>query len=310
MTMRKPIFAMLLVLILLLNGCSDVSTAPTENNKSELVTETEAVDEAESTEVIFSSESNESEAPEMDTELETKAEVTESELVQSETPKQTETAKQAEQPKEEEPAKQVEVQSPAEAMPQETVTPEFPSETTNQPVTTPSDTNQPEVGETTPIEPTATETPVATESDCDAVADKVVEYLNSYRSSPAEKLTGLTGFAKYRSGQLVSNFAHDTADQRAAATALQYGTYIDPTLYGIGGDPYYEVAGMEAIAHGSYIGSVDEIAENFALQVYNSGSHWSYVGSGDYPYMGVGVSYRNGTWYCCIMVTRENTDTN
>lgn len=307
MTMRKSIFAILLVLIMLLCGCSDVSTAPTENN--ELVTETEAA-EAESTEDSSFSESKESEAPEMDTELETKATVTECEPVQSEIPKQAEPLEQTEQPEQAEEVQQREIPIPAAATPQETVTPEAPPETTSQPAATPTDTAQPEVEETTPIEPTATETPIATESDCDTVADKVAEYLNSYRSSPAEKLTGLTGFAKYRSGQLVSNFAHDTTDQRAAATALQYGTYIDPTLYGIEGAPYYEVAGMEAIACGSYIGSVNEIAEKFALQIYNSGSHWSYVGSGDYHYMGVGVAYRNGTWYCCIMVTRENTDTN
>lgn len=310
MTMRKSIFIMLLVLITLLSGCSDVSTAPTENDDNELVTETEVTAETESTGSSSFSESKESEAPEMDTELETKAEVIECEPIQSENPKQAEPLEQTERPEQVEEVQQKEVPTPAVATPRETVTPETPPETTSQPAATPTDTAQPEVEETTPIEPTATETPTATESDCDAVADKVAEYLNSYRSSPAEKLTGLTGFAKYRSGQLVSNFAHDTADQRAAATALQYGTYIDPTLYGIEGDPYYEVAGMEAIAYGSYIGSVNEIAEKFALQIYNSGSHWSYVGSGDYHYMGVGVAYRNGTWYCCIMVTRENTDTN
>ena len=38
--MRKSMFAALLVLIMLLSGCSDVSTAPTRNDKSELVTKT------------------------------------------------------------------------------------------------------------------------------------------------------------------------------------------------------------------------------------------------------------------------------
>lgn len=37
--MRKSMFAALLVLIMLLCGCSDVSTAPTRNYESELVTE-------------------------------------------------------------------------------------------------------------------------------------------------------------------------------------------------------------------------------------------------------------------------------
>lgn len=94
--MRKSMFAALLVLIMLLSGCSDVSTAPTRNDESELATETEAAAEAESTESISSSESNERYAPETDVALETAAEVTEREPVQNETVKQTEPAKQSE----------------------------------------------------------------------------------------------------------------------------------------------------------------------------------------------------------------------
>ena len=60
--MRKSMFAALLVLIMMLGGCSDVSTAPTRNDENELVTETEAAAEAESTKSIYSSESNESKA--------------------------------------------------------------------------------------------------------------------------------------------------------------------------------------------------------------------------------------------------------
>ena len=94
--MRKSMFAALLVLIMLLGGCSDVSTAPTRNDESELVTETEAAAEAESTKSIYSSESNESKVPEAVAALETAAEVTEREPVQSETVRQTEPAKQSE----------------------------------------------------------------------------------------------------------------------------------------------------------------------------------------------------------------------
>lgn len=94
--MRKSIFAALLVLIMLLGGCSDVSTAPTRNDESELVTETEAAAKAESTKSIYSSESNESKVPEAVAALETAAEVTEREPVQSETVRQTEPAKQSE----------------------------------------------------------------------------------------------------------------------------------------------------------------------------------------------------------------------
>ena len=90
--MKKSIFAVLLALIMLLGGCSNVSTAPTRNYESELVTETEA----ESTESVSSSESNESKAPETSAALETAAEVTECEPVQSETVKQTEPVKRIE----------------------------------------------------------------------------------------------------------------------------------------------------------------------------------------------------------------------
>ena len=94
--MRKSMFAALLVLIMMLGGCSDVSTAPTRNDESELVTETEAAAEAESTKSIYSSESNESQAPKTSATLETAAKVTEREPVQSETVRQTEPVKQSE----------------------------------------------------------------------------------------------------------------------------------------------------------------------------------------------------------------------
>lgn len=94
--MRKSMFAALLVLIMLLSGCSDVSTAPTRNDENELVTETEVAAEVESTKSIYSSESNERKAPETGAALEAAAEVAEREPVQSETVKQTEPAKQIE----------------------------------------------------------------------------------------------------------------------------------------------------------------------------------------------------------------------
>lgn len=94
--MRKSMFAALFVLIMLLCGCSDVSTAPTRNDESELVVETETAAEAERTKSVSSSESNESEAPETGAALETAAEVTEREPVQSETVRQTEPVKRIE----------------------------------------------------------------------------------------------------------------------------------------------------------------------------------------------------------------------
>jgi len=154
------------------------------------------------------------------------------------------------------------------------------------------------------------EVPKETANDSVAVANKVIEYINSFRSSPATKLPGLTKYAEYRSKQLIRKFAHDTADERAAATALQYGSYIDPTLYGMTGEPYYVAGAREAIAKGGYVGTVDEVAQRLATLVKNSAGHWAYVGSNEYPYIAVGVTYESGMWYCDIAMARENTDNN
>ena len=87
--------------------------------------------------------------------------------------------------------------------------------------------------ETEPAEPPSESAKAyAGAEDARAVADKVLEYINSFRTSPAVKLPGLTSYAEYRSRQLIRNFAHDTNDERAAATALQYGEYVDPSVYG------------------------------------------------------------------------------
>ena len=121
--MRKSIFAALLVLIMLLCGCSEVSTAPTRNDESELVTETEAAAKAESAKSIYFSESNERNASETGAALETAAEVTEREPVQSETVKQTE------------PVKRIETETPATKTPTENNNPppaETPTQTTSE----------------------------------------------------------------------------------------------------------------------------------------------------------------------------------
>lgn len=170
---------------------------------------------------------------------------------------------------------------------------------------TPEQPKQETPAQNTPTVPT---TPNATANDNKAVADKVLEYINGYRSTPATKLPGLTTYAEYRSRQLIRNFAHDTFDERAAATALQYGTYVDPTLYGIAGEPYYAAGAREAIAKAGYAGSIDYVAKSIADLVKNSAGHWAYVGSSEYSYIAVGVTYESGMWYCDIAVARENTD--
>lgn len=161
-------------------------------------------------------------------------------------------------------------------------------------------------------EPTEPEVSKATAADVQAIAAKMVEYLNAYRleqgSPAATVLPGLTQYAEYRSRQLVSNFAHDTADERAAATALEYGSYVDPALFGMTGDPYYTANAREAIAKTDFGGSVEDVAAYLARMTRNSSSHWSYVGGAGYTYIGVGITYENGVWYCDIAVTSKNTD--
>lgn len=157
----------------------------------------------------------------------------------------------------------------------------------------------------------ATEQPTVEKAgaeDCEAIADKIIEYINSYRETPATKLPGLTVYAQYRSRQLVSNFAHDNTDERAAATTLEYGNYIDSSVYGIEGEPYYVSGAREAIAAGGYVGDIDYVAQQIALLVKGSQNHWCYVGNSEYPYIAVGVTYESGMWYCDIAMAMENTD--
>ena len=147
----------------------------------------------------------------------------------------------------------------------------------------------------------------------DLVAQKVAEYINQFRTEQgdvtATVIPGLTEYCKYRCTQLKTNFAHDTADQRAAAEALQYGEYVDWSLYGIEGEENYYTANVrEAIGKGNWGGTADEIAYSIANSFRNSKGHWSYVGSSNYTYMAVGVMHDRYYWYVCVCMDSENTD--
>ena len=147
----------------------------------------------------------------------------------------------------------------------------------------------------------------------DMVAQKVAEYINQFRTEQgdvtATVIPGLTEYCKYRCTQLKTNFAHDTTDQRAAAEALQYGEYVDWSLYGIEGEESYYTANVrEAIGKGNGGGTADEIAFSIANGFKNSKGHWSYVGSSKYTYMAVGVMYDGYYWYVCVCMDSENTD--
>lgn len=183
-----------------------------------------------------------------------------------------------------------------------------PSETT---------TEKPKMTETTvaqTVETTTktewTPTVYATAKDTAEISALIVKYINEYRveqsCASAAQLPGLTIYAEYRSTQLVSNFAHDTQDERAAATALQYGEYIDPSLYGLSGEPYYTACAREAIGMTGKIGTADEVAKHIAAMFRNSVEHWAYVGDDDYIYIGVGVTYEGCRWYCDVAMSKVN----
>lgn len=162
-------------------------------------------------------------------------------------------------------------------------------------------------------DPPTEEIIISPKPSADIVAQKVAEYINKFRTEQgdvtATVIPGLTEYCKYRCTQLKTNFAHDTTDQRAAAEALQYGEYVDWSLYGIEGEENYYTANVrEAIGKGNWGGTADEIAYSIADGFRNSKGHWSYVGSSKYTYMAVGVRYDGYYWYVCVCMDSENTD--
>lgn len=271
-------FIPVLFVLLLLAGCSANKDLPqnTENsfssvsNTSEVLQDETLTDEPTST-IADSTVSS--------TETEVIAEPTESrETVSSESNQQKETVPEPTENK------------PAETKPAETK-PTEPIKVDTNPVTEP--TKEPE---------TVYQVPDRTE-----VERKVAEYINSYRSSSATVLSGLTAVARYRSNQLVSNFAH--SDGIDVCNALQYGEYVDMTQYGMSeSDSYYQGYNREAIAKGNFTGTADEIAKRIADGFKNSSSHWSYLGSSEYSYIAVGCTYDEASsmWYCCICVSSKN----
>ena len=58
----------------------------------------------------------------------------------------------------------------------------------------------------------------------------------------------------------------------------------------------------------NFLWSSKHVAEKIALLVKNSSGHWNYVGSSDYSYIAVGVTYESGVWYCDIAMAMENSD--
>lgn len=183
-----------------------------------------------------------------------------------------------------------------------------PKETTSEISDTGKDKVNTEIESTvTSSEPIQVTEPKANKADEKIIAAKMVEYINKYRNEQGKSavtvLPGLTKYAEYRSRQLVTRFAHNTFDERAAATALQYGEYIDPQKFGSTGEPYYRANAREAILMAGYVDTVDAVAEKLALLAKNSSGHWNYVGGEEYKYIAIGVTYQNGMWYSDIAVS-------
>lgn len=286
--MKNKIITAALSLIFLINLAGCTKQAETQPVESDTANQTVSTDSSSDTDRNNDIADEPSSANGLETEPPAESEEPAEEKTPTPQPTvSTEQPAETKAPKPAEPSNQTETSKP-------TVTP-APSET-------PTESTKPAV---------STEQPkTATADDCKAIADKIVQYINSYRSVSATKLPGLTEYAEYRSRQIVSNFAHNTDDQRAAATALQYGEYIEPSLYGMTGEPYYTANAKEAIAKAGYRGTVDYVAEQLALQFKNSASHWSYISDTKYQYIAVGVTYQNGTWYCAVALTQTNTDKN
>ena len=65
----------------------------------------------------------------------------------------------------------------------------------------------------------------------------------------------------------------------------------------------------EAICAGFNGSDAEAMGKKIADLILNSPSHWSYVGSSKFSYIGIGVEYRAGSayrWYGCVMVGRTN----
>ena len=194
------------------------------------------------------------------------------------------------------PPKETETTDPVEESKEEaTVPPE------TEAITEPTKETEPKPEETTPPDPPSTH----------EIERLVAQYINQYRAAQGDTsatvLSGLTEVARYRSRQLVSDFSHNSNPN--PCTVLQYGEYIDMTLFGgDASESYYRGYNREAIGKGDWFGTADQMAQRIANGFKNSSKHWAYVGDSEYSYMAVGVHYNesDGKWYCCICMSSKN----
>lgn len=285
----KLITILLIIAVLMFAGCSNQTNKPmdTDNTSSSVSNKAELSQEKHDEESEIESSILTTSTPKVTEEPISEAETSSTTTVSSSDSKETEETTK--------PTSEVKIK-PTEAKQTETKPTKKEETTVTKP---PVETTEPET------EPTPELT--VQRADRAEVERKVAEYINSYRSSSATVLSGLTQVARYRSQELVSNFAH--TDGISACNALQYGEYVDMTLYGMSEcDSYYQGYNREAIAKGNWGGTADEIAQRIANGFKNSSSHWKYLGSSEYSYIAVGCTYDEATsmWYCCICVSSKN----
>ena len=255
------------------------------------------------------------------------ASVTESTAPKVTEPKKTEPKPERNDTPANQPAEETEppATTPPETEPPTTEPPATESEETLPPETVPKETEppatEPPAEEPDQTEPPATEAPEETKSTEPEVMEVTYEfkrqvaayaaqYLNQYRGSPCTVLSGMSQVAQYRASQLTWNFSHSTSDKRAALAYYEYGRYIDATEFGDdASNSYWEADSAEAICAGFYGTDPEAMGKHIANLIRNSSGHWSYIGSSEYSYMGIGVEYREGStygWYACVMVGSVN----
>ena len=272
MTKRKmPAVLLAGLMILALAGCNANKATPDSGTAADSrITETVT---------DFTPETTVDTALPADTEYKTEA-TAEKEKAESSAPAdsgKSETAKPADAEPPTAPPKQTEASKPAEEKPQTTAPAEKPAASA--------------------AAPTA-----------DEVAKKTAEKINALRqaqgSPAAAVLPGLGKVAAYRAEQLVTNFSHESDPD--ACTVLKYGEYVDMSKHGMPEASYYRGYNAEAAARGNWTGTADEIAGKIANGFRNSAGHWRYLGSAEYTYMAVGITNKDGTWYCCVCVSSKN----
>ena len=219
--------------------------------------------------------------------------------------KTTETSSPQKETEQTDPPEEIEVTAPPKETEQTDPVEESKVEATIPPETEaktePTEETEPKPEETTPTDPPSTP----------EIERLVAQYINQYRAAQGDTsatlLSGLTEVARYRARQLVSDFSHNSNPN--PCTVLQYGEYIDMTLFGgDASESYYRGYNREAIGKGDWFGTADQMAQRIANGFKNSSKHWAYVGNSEYSYMAVGVHYNesDGKWYCCICMSSKN----